>query len=181
MLAPNWTPQSPFTEGRLGVNNKASPPGRHQEQAPKQRCTFSSTTFSSVQFSTICTSHRGRHDYESLQGAHIKKRTHADWHADADADCHVHTVTHKVCDNGFVCTVHLAVSTTALYAIATTQGQKQVSRAFTGPKKLCEEPPPPQKNPPRSVRFGSVRFRAYPKSRASFLPLVFSVRAWGGA
>ena len=25
---------TPFTEGRLGVNNKASPPGRHQEQAP---------------------------------------------------------------------------------------------------------------------------------------------------
>ena len=40
---------TPFTEGRLGVNNKASPPGRHQEQAPKQRCTFSPTTFSSVQ------------------------------------------------------------------------------------------------------------------------------------
>ena len=39
---------TPFTEGRLGVNNKASPPGRHQEQAPKQRCTFSSTAFSSV-------------------------------------------------------------------------------------------------------------------------------------
>ena len=39
---------TPFTEGRLGVNNKASPPGRHQEQTPKQRCTFSSTTFSSV-------------------------------------------------------------------------------------------------------------------------------------
>ena len=41
---------TPFTEGRLGVNNKASPPGRHQEQAPKQRCTFRPTTFSSVQF-----------------------------------------------------------------------------------------------------------------------------------
>ena len=41
---------TPFTEGRLGVNNKASPPGRHQEQAPKQRCTFSPTTFSSVQY-----------------------------------------------------------------------------------------------------------------------------------
>ena len=41
---------TPFTEGCPGVNNKASPPGRHQEQAPKQRCTFSSTTFSSVQF-----------------------------------------------------------------------------------------------------------------------------------
>ena len=39
-----------FTEGCPGANNKASPPGRHQEQAPKQRCTFSSTTFSSVQF-----------------------------------------------------------------------------------------------------------------------------------
>ena len=43
---------TPFTEGRLGVNNKASPPGRHQEQAPKQRCTFRPTTFSSVQFSS---------------------------------------------------------------------------------------------------------------------------------
>ena len=32
--------------------NKASPPGRHQEQAPKQRCTFRPTTYSSVQFST---------------------------------------------------------------------------------------------------------------------------------
>ena len=41
---------TPFTEGCPGVNNEASPPGRHQEQAPKQRCTFSSTTFSSVQF-----------------------------------------------------------------------------------------------------------------------------------
>ena len=40
---------TPFTEGCPGVNNKASPPGRHQEQAPKQRCTFSPTTFSSVQ------------------------------------------------------------------------------------------------------------------------------------
>ena len=40
---------TPFTEGRLGVNDKASPPGRHQEQAPKQRCTFRPTTFSSVQ------------------------------------------------------------------------------------------------------------------------------------
>ena len=37
----------------MGVNNEASPPGRHQEQAPKQRCTFRPTTFSSVQFSTI--------------------------------------------------------------------------------------------------------------------------------
>ena len=39
---------TPFTEGCAGANNKASPPGRHQEQAPKQRCTFSPTTFSSV-------------------------------------------------------------------------------------------------------------------------------------
>ena len=36
--------------GCPGVNNKAPPPGRHQEQAPKQRCVFSSTTFTSVQF-----------------------------------------------------------------------------------------------------------------------------------
>jgi hypothetical protein len=43
---------TPFTEGRLGVNNEASPPGRHQEQAPEQRCTFSPTAFSSVQFSS---------------------------------------------------------------------------------------------------------------------------------
>ena len=41
---------TPFTEGCAGANTKASPPGRHQEQAPKQRCTFSPTTFSSVQF-----------------------------------------------------------------------------------------------------------------------------------
>ena len=41
---------TPFTEGCPGVNDKASPPGRHQEQAPKQRCTFRPTTFSSVQF-----------------------------------------------------------------------------------------------------------------------------------
>ena len=40
-------------QGRLGVNNKASPPGRHQEQAPKQRCTFRPTTFSSVQFTGL--------------------------------------------------------------------------------------------------------------------------------
>ena len=41
---------TPFTEGRSGVNSKASPPGRHREQAPKQRCTFSSTSY--VQFSS---------------------------------------------------------------------------------------------------------------------------------
>ena len=38
--------------GCAGANKKASPPGRHQEQASKQRCTFSPTTFSSVQFSS---------------------------------------------------------------------------------------------------------------------------------
>ena len=43
---------TPFTEGRPGVNDKASPPGRHQEQAPEQRCTFSPTAFSSVQESS---------------------------------------------------------------------------------------------------------------------------------
>ena len=37
----------------LAVSPKASPPGRHQEQAPKQRCTFRPTTFSSVQFSSV--------------------------------------------------------------------------------------------------------------------------------
>ena len=42
---------TPFTEGSLGVNDKAPRPGRHQEQAPELRCTFSPTTFSSVQFS----------------------------------------------------------------------------------------------------------------------------------
>ena len=40
---------TPFTEGRPGVNDTASPPVRHQEQAPKQRCTFRPTTFSSDQ------------------------------------------------------------------------------------------------------------------------------------
>ena len=55
----------PFTEGRLGVNDKASPPGRHQEQAPKQRCTFSPTTFSSVQFSSVQFSHVFDHYIQS--------------------------------------------------------------------------------------------------------------------
>ena len=36
---------APFTEGCAGANKKASPPGRHQEQAPTQRCTFRPTTF----------------------------------------------------------------------------------------------------------------------------------------
>ena len=40
---------TPFAEGCPGVNDKASPPGRHQEQTPKQRCTFRPTAFSSVQ------------------------------------------------------------------------------------------------------------------------------------
>ena len=44
---------TPFTEGCPGVNDKASPPGRHQEQAPERRCTFSPTAFSSVQFSSV--------------------------------------------------------------------------------------------------------------------------------
>ena len=52
--------RTPFTEGCAGVNKKASLPGRHQEQASKhvykQRCTFSPTTFSSVQFSPVHTS-----------------------------------------------------------------------------------------------------------------------------
>ena len=42
----------PFYLGCAGANKKASPPGRHQEQAPKQRCTCRPTTFSSVQFSS---------------------------------------------------------------------------------------------------------------------------------
>ena len=33
------------------MNKKASPPGRHQEQESKQRCTFRPTTFSSVRSS----------------------------------------------------------------------------------------------------------------------------------
>ena len=37
--------RTPFSEGCAGANKKASPPGR------QQRCTFSPTTFSSVQFS----------------------------------------------------------------------------------------------------------------------------------
>ena len=45
--------RTPFTEGCAGANKKASPPGRHQEQASKQRCTFRPTTFSSVQFSSV--------------------------------------------------------------------------------------------------------------------------------
>ena len=40
-------------QGCAGANDKASPPGRHQEHAPKQRCNFSPTTFSSVQFSSV--------------------------------------------------------------------------------------------------------------------------------
>ena len=34
------------------ANKKASPPGRHREQASEQRCTFGPTAFSSVQFSS---------------------------------------------------------------------------------------------------------------------------------
>ena len=41
---------TPFTEGCPRANGKASPPGRHQEQAPEQRCTFRPTR--SVQFSS---------------------------------------------------------------------------------------------------------------------------------
>ena len=41
---------TPFTEECPGVNDKASPPGRHQEQARKQRCTFRPTAFSSFQW-----------------------------------------------------------------------------------------------------------------------------------
>ena len=55
------------------TNDKASPPGRHQEQAPKQRCTFSPTTFSSVQFrpchgcATVDVTHAmPHHDHEAV-------------------------------------------------------------------------------------------------------------------
>ena len=40
-----------FTEGCPGANKKAVPPGRHQEQTSKQRCTFS--PLRSVQFSSV--------------------------------------------------------------------------------------------------------------------------------
>ena len=43
--------RTPFTGA--GVNKKASPPGRHQEQASKQCCAFSPTAFSSVQCSEV--------------------------------------------------------------------------------------------------------------------------------
>ena len=49
--------RTPFTEGCAGANKKASPPGRYQEQTSKQRCTFRPTTFSSVQFSSACSTH----------------------------------------------------------------------------------------------------------------------------
>ena len=39
------------TERCAGANKSASPPGRQQEQASKQRCTFRRATFSSAQFS----------------------------------------------------------------------------------------------------------------------------------
>ena len=74
---------TPFTEGCLGVNNKASPPGRHQEQAAKQRCTFSSTTFSSVQFSIAraCGPHQmfcmtGEHECSSNYSSNFTRRTY---------------------------------------------------------------------------------------------------------
>ena len=56
---------TPFTEGCPGTNNKASPPGRHQEQAPKQRCTFRPTTFSSVQY-MYCSASIGVFDFDFL-------------------------------------------------------------------------------------------------------------------
>ena len=52
--------RTPFTEGCAGANKKASPPGRHQEQASKQRCTFRPTTFSSVQLDGTVRSSRLR-------------------------------------------------------------------------------------------------------------------------
>ena len=58
------------TEGCDGVNNKTSPPGRHQEQASKQRCTFSSTTFSSVQFSSVLQSKFSPVQSSVLHGVH---------------------------------------------------------------------------------------------------------------
>ena len=61
----------------MGVNNKASPPGRHQEQAPKQRCTFSPTTFSSVQFSA-CGRTTG-HPYIARQLCMPPKRSATFW------------------------------------------------------------------------------------------------------
>ena len=42
---------TPFTEGCAGANKKASPPSRQQEQASKQRCTFSQPHY--VQFSSV--------------------------------------------------------------------------------------------------------------------------------
>ena len=50
-MGDRFIPDDPVHGGCAGANDKASPPGRHQEQAPKQRCTFSPTTFSSVQLS----------------------------------------------------------------------------------------------------------------------------------
>ena len=45
---------TPFTEGCPGVNDKASPPGCHQEQAPEQRCTFRPTAFTLVNHAMPC-------------------------------------------------------------------------------------------------------------------------------
>ena len=42
--------RTPFTEGCAGAKSLAPCPSQEQEQASKQRCTFSHTTFSSVQF-----------------------------------------------------------------------------------------------------------------------------------
>ena len=81
----------------MGVNDKASPPGRHQERAPKQRCTFSPTTFSSVQFSSSCGS---RHSQPTHKPA--LKPPHADRVAFCACTCAVCAVlrqkdTQKCC------------------------------------------------------------------------------------
>ena len=47
-------------------------PGRHQEQAPKQRCTFSPTTFSSVQFSSATQTDQFQHCSVSIQSSVIQ-------------------------------------------------------------------------------------------------------------
>ena len=60
--------RTPFTEGCAGANKNASPPGRQQEQASKQRRTLSPTNiqFSSVQFSYIQSSVQLNHTNDTV-------------------------------------------------------------------------------------------------------------------
>ena len=165
--------RTPFTEGCVGANKKALPPGRQQEQASKQLCTFSPTTFSSVQVRshpvTVTLDARGYLAWASLgfffffQSLHSKFRSQeliiapqphlADGKTSQDP---LRSVQFKRSVRFSVCVVVHVLHLAAACSIATTSNTDKLMHAMRSPRRQ------PRLEDLLEVQVGSLLLRRLP-------------------